>query len=99
MTSATMTQDEILAKIYRDFARLAGEIALDRCRNRVLMQLVRDRLEIPDEELNRMFQEELQQNLEGYVTDITRPMLAELEEPQAPPAGGCCMAQGGCGES
>lgn len=91
MSVSTMTQEEILGKIYRDFARLAGEIAIDRCRNRVLLTLVKEKLNVPDDELNALFQKEIEGNLEQFVTEITRPMLSELEEPQA--AGGCCMAQ------
>ena len=90
MSVSTMTQEEILGKIYRDFARLAGEIAIDRCRNRVLLSLVKEKLDVSDDELNALFQKELETNLETYVTEITRPMLSELEEPQ--PSGGCCLA-------
>ena len=91
MSVSTMTQEEILGKIYRDFARLAGEIAIDRCRNRVLLTLVKEKLNVSDDELNALFQKELEGNLETFVTEITRPMLSELEEPKQ--AGGCCMAQ------
>lgn len=84
----TLDQDEILAKIYRDLTRLAGEIAVDRCRNRVLMKLVREKLGVGDEELNQLFRAELEENLEQLCHDITSPMLAELEEPA--PMGGCC---------
>lgn len=81
MTTATqLTQEEILHKLYRDITRLAGEIAVDRCRNRVLLKLVRDRLGVSEEELNTLFREELEQNLEGFCHDITAPMLSELEE-------------------
>jgi hypothetical protein len=85
----TLSQDEILAKIYRDLTRLAGEIAIDRCRNRVLMKLVREKLGVGDEELNTLFRAELEEHLEQLCHDITGPMLAELEEPQAG-CGGCC---------
>ncbi|MDB5102270.1 MAG: hypothetical protein JWM80_6691 [Cyanobacteria bacterium RYN_339] len=87
--SPAITQDEILAKIYRDLTRLAGEIAIDRCRNRVLMKLVREKLDVGDEELNGLFRAELEANLEQLCHDITGPMLRELEEPTA---GGCCQA-------
>lgn len=94
MSSSTMTQEEIIGQIYRNFAHLAGEIAIDRCRNRVLLNLVREKLNISDDELNGLFQTELEANLEQYVTAITRPMLSGLEEPK-PQGGGCCMmAQG-----
>lgn len=89
MSAATMTQEEIIGKIYRDFARLAGEIALDRCRSRVLLTLVKEKLAISDDELSALYQQELEANLEQYVNEITRPMLRELEEPK--PQGGCCM--------
>lgn len=88
MSMTAMTQEEIVSKLYRDFTRLAGEIAIDRCRNRVLMQLVRDRLNVSDDELNDLFRVELEGNLEQFCKDITGPMLAELEEPEA---GGCCQ--------
>jgi hypothetical protein len=96
MTTQTpaLTQDEILAKIYRDLTRLAGEIAIDRCRNRVLMKLVREKLTLSDEELNGLFRTELEQNLEQLCHDITGPMLAELEEPA--PMGGCCGGMTSC---
>jgi hypothetical protein len=94
MTTQTpaLTQDEILAKIYRDLTRLAGEIAVDRCRNRVLMKLVREKLGVGDEELNKLFRAELEENLEQLCHDITGPMLQELEEPA--PMGGCCGGHG-----
>ena len=88
MSAATMSQEEVLAKIYRDFARLAGEIAIDRCRTRVLLTLVKDQLGVSDERLNELFREEIEANLEQFCHDITRPILAELEEPRE--IGGCC---------
>ena len=94
MTTAVLNQEEILSKIYRDFARLAGEIAIDRCRNRVLLQLVKDKLGMDDETLNQLFQAELQANLEQFCNDITGPMLAELSEPEEITIGGGCG--GGC---
>lgn len=87
-TTPPITSEEIIAKIYRDIARLAGEIAIDRCRNRVLLKLVKERIGIEDEELNCMFREELEANLEQLCHDITDPILNELQEPQA--KGGCC---------
>ena len=104
-TSTVMSQEEILSKIYRDFARLAGEIAIDRCRNRVLLRLVKERLEVSDDELNALFQSELQNNLEQLCHDITQPMLSELMDAQVtevgpadmPSGGGCCGGKTSCG--
>lgn len=104
-TSTAMTQEEILSKIYRDFARLAGEIAIDRCRNRVLLRLVRERLNVSDSELNTLFQSELQDNLEQFCHDITQPMLSEMVDVQVtevgpadlPKGGGCCQGTSSCG--
>ena len=96
MTIATLDQEEILSKIYRDFARLAGEIAIDRCRNRVLLKLVKDKLGVDDDTLNQLFQEELQANLETFARDITNPMLAELSEPEEITLGGGCGTGCGC---
>ena len=87
-TTSAFSQEEIIAKLYRDITRLAGEIAIDRCRSRVLLNLVRDKLAISDEQLNELFRAELEQNLEQLCRDITDPMLAVMEPPQ--PAGGCC---------
>jgi hypothetical protein len=92
MTTAVINQEEVLGKIYRDFARLAGEIAIDRCRNRVLLKLVKDQLNMDDDKLNQLFQAELEANLEQFCNDITGPMLAELSEPEEITLGG-----GGCG--
>lgn len=104
-TTTAMSQEEILSKIYRDFARLAGEIAIDRCRNRVLLRLVKERLNVSDDELNGLFQTELQSNLEQFCHDITQPMLSELVDAQVtevgpadmPSGGGCCMGTQSCG--
>jgi hypothetical protein len=97
MTTAVIAQEEILSKIYRDFARLAGEIAIDRCRNRVLLKLVKDQLKIDDEALNQLFQAELEANLEQFCNDITGPMLAELSEPEEITlGGGCCQGTNSC---
>ena len=91
MTTPVLSQEEVLSKIYRDFARLAGEIAIDRCRNRVLLKLVKDHLNVEDEALNELFRVELEANLEQFVRDITGPMLAELSEPEEITiGGGCC---------
>lgn len=92
-TTLPLSQEDVLAKIYRDLARLAGEIAIDRCRNRVLMALVKDNLKISDEQLNELFRKELEQNLEQLCQDITTPMLSELQEP-TDMAGGCCGGKG-----
>lgn len=86
-TTNTVTQDDVLAKLYRDLTRLAGEIAVDRCRTRVLLRLVKEKTGVTDEELDTLFREEVEANLEGFVHGITEPMLAEL---RAPEAGGCC---------
>ena len=87
MPTTTLTQEDIIAKIYRDITRLAGEIAIDRCRNRVLMTLVKEKLAINDEDLDALFRAELAANLEQLCHGITGPILAELEEPAV---GGCC---------
>lgn len=105
MSTTAMTQEEILGKIYRDFARLAGEIAIDRCRNRVLLRLVKDRLNVSDDELNTMFQTELQDHLEQLCHDITQPMLSELTTAEVqelgaaadmPAGSGCCQGTQSC---
>jgi endonuclease III-like uncharacterized protein len=102
-TPSAMSQEEILSKIYRDFARLAGEIAIDRCRNRVLLKLVKEKLNVSDEELNTLFQAELQENLEGYCHQITHPMLEELNETTVTFNGfveggsACCGGSKSCG--
>ena len=96
MTTPVLTQEEVLSKIYRDFTRLAGEIAIDRCRNRVLLQLVKDQLKIEDEALNELFRAELEANLEQYVRDITGPMIAELSEPEEITIGGGACCGGAC---
>lgn len=96
MTSPVLNQEDILTKIYSDFARLAGEIAIDRCRNRVLLKLVKEKLGVEDETLNQLFQEELQENLETFVREITNPMLAELSEPEEITIGGGCGSGCGC---
>lgn len=88
-----ITQDEMLTKVYRDFARLAGEIAVDRCRNRVLLNLVKERFAVSDEELDALFRKEIAENLEDFCHGITGPMLAELQPP-APEAPGCCGQAG-----
>lgn len=76
--AAPLTQDEILGKIYQDLARLASEVAIDRCRNRVLLTLVRDRLNVSDDELNALFQAEIRENLEQYCHELTQPMISEI---------------------
>lgn len=99
MSQAVMTQEDVLAKIYTDFARLASEVAIDRCRNRVLLNLVRDKLGVSDADLDELFRAELQEHLEGYIREITAPMLGDLEEPRlgelADAQAGCCG--GHCG--
>lgn len=86
-TDNSLTQDEILTKLYSDMTRLAGEIAIDRCRTRVLMKIVKDKLGVEDADLDALFRTEIETNLEGFVHDITTPMLAE----EAPAEmGGCC---------
>ena len=96
MTTSVLSQEDVLSKIYSDFARLAGEIAIDRCRNRVLLKLVKDKLNVSDDELNQLFQEELSANLETFVGDITNPMLADLSEPEEITLGGGCGTSCGC---
>ena len=98
MSLSAMSQEEIVTKIYRDMARLASEISIARCRNRVLLTLVKEKLGTSDEELNELFRAELQENLEQYVRDITGPMVTELLEaeevgPVTEMAAGC---GGGC---
>lgn len=90
-TTTTVTQDEVLAKLYRDLTRLAGEIAVDRCRTRVLLRLVKEKTGVTDAELDQLFREEVETNLEGFVHGITQPMVEEL---QGPEAGGCCGGHG-----
>lgn len=87
-TQTPITQAEIIEKIYRDLTRLAGEIAIDRCRNRALMKLVQEKLDVTDADLDARFRAELEANLEQLVHDITDPILEEL---QGPPEG-CCQA-------
>lgn len=94
--STTVTQDEVLAKLYRDLTRLAGEIAVDRCRTRVLLRLVKEHAGVTDDQLDALFREEVEANLEGFVHGITEPMLAELRGPEA--GGGCCGGQGRAAE-
>ncbi|GEM_PF-6097173 len=91
MLSDGLTQEEVLGKLYRDFARLAGEIALDRCRQRVLLGIVRDRLGVEEAELDKLFREEIQSHLALFCEDITEPMLAELREVDR--QAGCCGGQ------
>ena len=93
MSTPTVTQDEVLAKLYSDLTRLAGEIALDRCRTRVLLRLVKEKLDVTDEALDALFREEVEANLEGFVQGITAPMIADL---QGPEVGGCCGGQSAC---
>lgn len=88
MSTSTVTQDEVLAKLYTDLTRLAGEIAVDRCRTRVLLRLVKEKTGVTDEQLDTLFREEVEANLEGFVQGITEPMLAEARGPEA--GGGCC---------
>lgn len=85
--TTTVTQDEVLAKLYTDLTRLAGEIAVDRCRTRVLLRLVKEKTGVTDAELDSLFREEVEANLEGFVQGITAPMIEDVQEPQA---GGCC---------
>lgn len=92
MSTTTITQEEIIGKIYRDITRLAGEIAIDRCRNRVLLNLVREKLNVSDDDLNALFRAELETHLEQLCRDITDPILKELEEPSAD--AGCCQHRG-----
>lgn len=91
--SSTLTQDEIIAKLYQDMTFLAGEIALDRCRNRVLMRLVKEKLQLSETELDAMFREEVGDHLEDYVRAITAPMVAP-DEVDETVSTGCCGARG-----
>lgn len=88
-----ITSEEIITQIYRTFTRLAGEIALERSRNRVLMQLVAEGLDLSPETLDGKFRAEVEANLETYVRQITDPMLDELQATLDGSAGGC---GGGC---
>lgn len=87
-TTPVLSQEEILTKLYTDLTRLAGEVALDRCRTRVLLKIVKEKAGVTDEELDGLFREEVEANLEGFVKTITDPMLAELQDPID--VGGCC---------
>lgn len=87
--STTVTQDDVLAKLYTDLTRLAGEIAVDRCRTRVLLRLVKEKTGVTDEQLDALFRKEVEANLEGFVAGITAPMIADLQGPEAA-GGGCC---------
>ncbi|MEB3196929.1 MAG: hypothetical protein VKP62_06965 [Candidatus Sericytochromatia bacterium] len=82
-------QDDIVAKLYRDITFLAGEIAVDRCRTRVLMRLVKEQLQLSDEALDDMFREEIGDHLEDFVRRITAPMVMQAEVDETGPAG-CC---------
>jgi hypothetical protein len=90
MQTTPFTQEDIIGKIYRDLTRLAGEIAIDRCRNRVLLKIVKERIGVSDDDLNALFRAELEENLEQLCQDITGPILAELEDPVTQPTG-CCQ--------
>lgn len=94
MSTATLT-DEIVTKLYRDLAFLAAEIAVDRCRVRVLTQLVKDRLGVDDAALDAMFREEIGDHLEEFVQRITLPMTAP-DVLDATTGSGC--GGGPCGE-
>ena len=96
-----LSQEEILSKLYTDLTRLAGEVAIDRCRTRVLMKLVMEKGGVTADELDGLFREELETNLEGFVKGITDPMLAEMRDvaegradAPAPDASGCCGGRG-----
>ncbi|MEB3284877.1 MAG: hypothetical protein VKN33_06300 [Candidatus Sericytochromatia bacterium] len=89
--SATLSSDEIVAKLYQDMTFLAGEIALDRCRNRVLMRLVKENLHLTDGDLDAMFREEVGDHLEDFVRAITAPMVSPPEVDETT-AAGCCGA-------
>jgi hypothetical protein len=91
--SPTLTQDEIIAKLYQDMTFLAGEIAVDRCRNRVLMRLVKEKLQLSEAELDAMFREEVGDHLEDFVRAITAPMVAS-DEVDETTSTGCCGARG-----
>jgi hypothetical protein len=92
MTTETLS-DELVAKLYRDMAFLAAEIAVDRCRTRVLMQLVKDRLGIDEAELDAMLRDEVGDHLEDFVRRITFPMSAP-DVVDVATGGGC---GGSCG--
>ena len=90
-----LAQEDVLTKIYRDLTRLAGEVAVDRCRTRVLMRIVKEQMGMEDAELDAMFRAEIDANLQGFVSGITAPMLAEFGgAPVEVGGGGCCG--GGC---
>ncbi|MEB3327760.1 MAG: hypothetical protein VKQ33_00845 [Candidatus Sericytochromatia bacterium] len=93
MTTETLP-DELVAKLYRDMAFLAAEIAVDRCRTRVLMRLVKERLGIEEADLDAMLREEVGDHLEDFVRRITFPMSAPDVVDEAPASGGC---GGACG--
>jgi hypothetical protein len=79
-----MTQEEILAKVYKDITRLAGEIAIDRARARVFMQLLIEKTGTTETELNQYFQTELENNLQRYVEDLVVPLTEDLKEDDRP---------------
>lgn len=89
--SPTLSQDDIIAKLYQDMTFLAGEIALDRCRNRVLMRLVKEKLGVSDSDLDAMFREEVGDHLEDFIRAITAPMVAP-DEADETASGSCCGA-------
>jgi hypothetical protein len=91
MTTESLN-DELVAKLYRDMAFLAAEIAVDRCRTRVLMRLVKDGLGIDEAALDAMLRDEVGDHLEDFVRRITFPMSAPeiVEEASGGGCGGSC---------
>lgn len=83
-----LTQEELFGKLYQDLATLATELAIDRCRTRVLLKVLEEKLGLSSEEMDDRFREELANNLEPMIRDLLAPILpagAEMEM-----QGGCC---------
>lgn len=86
---AAVTTDELVSKLYTNMARLAAEIALERCRNRALLGILREKLGVTDADMDARFRDEVGEHLEQFCHDITAPMLADLD-----PGPGCCGGAG-----
>lgn len=94
--STVSLPDALVTKLYRDMAFLAAEIAVDRCRTRVLTRLVKERLGLDDNALDALFREEVGEHLEDFVQRITLPMTApEVVEAAAGSGCGSATACGG----
>lgn len=92
LSEEPLTQEELIAKVYQDLATLATELAIDRCRARVMLQVIEEKLGVPAPELDERFRAELQSNLEPMIRDLLAPILPA--EAELVTDAGCC---GGCG--